>query len=330
MRRLIITLSLATLPILAAAQDDFNRLKIDAEVRVDHTTALGFTGNSLNLAIEGKLSSDLSFHFKHRFNKANGLKRNFDATDWAYLDFKIDDRFTLSAGKQVVCLGGMEYHTSPVDMYFNSLFWSDMPCYKFGTSLSYLFATDRDLLTFQVCQSPYGLENKTYAYNLLLEDNHERYTGKHSISAMEYTRGQFFGILASGNEFRTDKCALQMDATFRYGSDHCDLISDFTLAGKFTYELDRGLYAFTKSVFDMNGSMSDLDSVICRETHVFAEGLGLEYYPERYHNNLRLHIVFHHRQGTYAYTAGDTIQTTALNDNIFNIGLTWKFNFIKR
>lgn len=328
MRRLIITLSLTVLPILASAQDDFNRLKIDAEVRVDHTTDLGFTGNSLNLALEGKLSSDLSFHFKHRFNKANGLKRNFEATDWAYLDFRIDDKWKLSAGKQVVCIGGMEYHTSPVDMYFHSLFWSDMPCYKFGTSLTYSFPTGKDYLTFQVCQSPYGLENKTYAYNLLFEDNHDRYIGKHSLSAMEYTRGQFFGIMATGNEFKADKCALQMDATFRYGSDHCDLISDFTLAGKFTYELDHGLYAFIKSVFDMNGSMSDLDSVIKRETHVFAEGLGLEFYPERYHNNLRFHVVFHHRQGTYAYTYGDALQTTALNENIFNIGLTWKFNFV--
>ncbi len=329
MKRLIITLSLAILPLLSSAQDDFDRLKIDAEVRVDHTSELGFTGNSLNLAIEGRLAADLTFHFKHRFNKANTLKRNFDATDWAYLDFKLDDRWTLSAGKQVVCLGGMEYHTSPVDMYFHSIFWSDMPCYKFGASLSYLFGSDKDLLTFQVCQSPYGLENKTYAYNLLLENTHDRYIGKHSIGAMEYVHGQFFGILATGNEFRSDKLAIQADATLRYGSDHCDLVSDFTLGGKISYELDRGLNAFLKTVYDRNGSLSDLDTVIRRETQVFAEGLGLEFYPERFHDNLRLHIVFHHRHGSYTYDLGDTLQTTELNENIFNIGLTWKFNFVR-
>lgn len=328
MKRSIIALACTLLPIFAFAQDDVNFLRVDSEIRVDHTSELGFTGNSLNLAIEGRLAPDITFHFKHRFNKTNTLRRNFDATDWSYLDFQMDPKWRLSAGKQVVALGGMEYNSMPVDMYFSSIFWSDMPCYKFGVSTTRTLPSWKDFLTFQICKSPFGLEEKTYAYNLLLENYHGRYLGKHSISAMEYTKGQFFGILASGNEFRIGKCAIQADATLRYGEDHVDFISDYTLGGKLTYRINDELSTFAKVVYDNNGSLSDLDLVIRRDTRIHSEGLGVEFSPERFRGNVRFHAVFYHRDGVYNFSVDDSDISTDINQNVFNVGITWNFNFL--
>lgn len=56
---------------------------------------------------------------RHRLNKKNNDASFFDATDWLYLAYR-KDNWELSAGKQVVAIGGYEYDAAPIDLYFCS------------------------------------------------------------------------------------------------------------------------------------------------------------------------------------------------------------------
>ncbi len=327
MKRIILTSLCALIPLAGYTQDEINRLKIDSEVRADHTSEVGFTGNSLNLSIQGRLSDDVTFHYKQRFNKVNSINRFFNATDWIYLTFRADDFWSFSAGKQVVALGGMEYNTAPVNMYFNSLWWSDMPCYEFGVSGSYTFASKNDVLTLQVCRSPYSSEEKSYAFNFQSVNNHDWYSGIHSLSVMQCTSGDLIGILATGNEFRFGRSAVQADLTLRYADDHCDLISDYTLGCKFTQHFTDEISGFVKAVYDENGSLSMMDSVVGMDTRICSGGLGVEYYPGRFDRNIRLHAVLYHKSGTVNYYAGETSAVAEYKLDVLNIGITWWFNF---
>ena len=327
MKRIFLSIYLAALPLGAFAQD-VNFLKVDSEIRVDHVSDQGFSGNSLNLAISGHLSPDLSFHFKHRFNKGNVVRRNFDATDWIYLTLQADESWSFSAGKLVVALGGFEYNSAPVDTYFSSLFWSEMPCYKFGVSTTYALPEHKDLFTFQVCNSPYGQQDNTYAYNLLMENNHSWYNGKHSVSLMEYEPQKFIGLVAIGNEFRFGTNTLQADATFRYATAHSDLLNDYSLVGKFVHDFNDTVSVFAKSGYDKNSSGSTADSVIGMDTDLWFAGCGVEYYPIPRNRNVRIHTALYHRRGDIGIYSGGTQYITQLRQTIINIGLTWKINVL--
>ena len=328
MKRIILTALCALVSLAGYAQDEFNRLKIDSEVRVDHLSGDGFTGNSLNLSVQGRISDDLTFHIKHRFNKANSLNRYFSATDWAYLDYRVDDNWNFSAGKQVVALGGMEYNTAPVDMYFSSMWWAYMPCYEFGVSGSYTFASKNDILTLQVCQSPYAsLDDQKYAVNFHSVNRHGWYHGNHSFSVMQTVPDRWYAILATGNEFRFGNTAVQADATLRYADDHCDPLSDFTLGCQLTQTFSDEFSAFVKASYDSNGSLSDWDPVIGLDTDVWSAGLGVECYPSKYNRNIRLHAVYYHRSGDYYLIGGDSSATVTFDQDVLNVGITWWFNF---
>ena len=79
----------------------------------------GFLGDYLNFRIDGQIVSGLTFSYRQRFNKTT-TKNFFDATDWMHLDWKATPKLTLSAGKQVVAIGGYEYDRAPIDVYYSS------------------------------------------------------------------------------------------------------------------------------------------------------------------------------------------------------------------
>ncbi|MDE7149747.1 MAG: hypothetical protein K2O01_04985, partial [Bacteroidales bacterium] len=98
----------------------------------------GFTGKFLNFILDGNITDKFSYHFRYRFNKFNSTQDFFEATDWAYLNYDINRNWRVSAGKQVIVIGGYEYDKAPIDVYFYSDFCNFLPaCYEFGISGQY-------------------------------------------------------------------------------------------------------------------------------------------------------------------------------------------------
>ena len=102
---------------------------------IDH----GFAGKYLVVALDGTIGSKFSYHLRQRLNTPNINFANtfFQGTDWAYLNWNFTDNFFLSAGKQVVAIGGWEYDTNPVDIYYGTEFWNTVCCYAVGASMNF-------------------------------------------------------------------------------------------------------------------------------------------------------------------------------------------------
>lgn len=140
------------LSLKAEARMDYQMERVDGETNHDHT---GFDGKYLNLRMDGRIAPSFSYSWRQRLNKNHDNQSFWDATDWAYLMYEPNEHWGISAGKQVVGIGGYEYDRAPIDLYSCSEFWNNIPCYQLGASVTYLTRDGRDKWMAQFCESPF-------------------------------------------------------------------------------------------------------------------------------------------------------------------------------
>ncbi|MBO7343988.1 MAG: porin, partial [Alistipes sp.] len=113
MRNILILIS-ALLLLAPRAKAQENDLRLQAETRIDYSGehlksddfTAGFYGRYLNVILSGTIGDKFSYAYRQRLNKAHADQSFFDATDWLYLHSAPSSNWQLSAGKQVVAIGG--------------------------------------------------------------------------------------------------------------------------------------------------------------------------------------------------------------------------------
>ena len=302
-----------------------------------------FSGKFLNFILDGNISEQISYHFRHRLNRLVENSNFFDATDWAYIDYDINKNWRVSAGKQVIAIGGYEYDRAPIDVYYYSNFCNLLPaCYEFGISGQYTTNDSRNTILLQLSNSPYTSNKRRfdglYAYNLMWYGRYGFFNTMYSVNLMEYrtrllypfnpspeNKKHYTAVVALGHQFNVDPFCLEIDYTHRYvkGQKFFDHIS---LVGKASYTINNCLTLFAKggyerftpndpswlwpsSQYDVNASPSPVDFLF--ENGFY--GAGLEYYPLKNSRDLRLHF--------YCFS------NVADNKNFYaGIGLRWRLN----
>ena len=169
MKHTVLTLLLVIFTVAANAQDS-GLLTLRLETRVDYlqeyiqdtkiNTNSGFKGKYLNIRMDGTITDGLTYSYRQRLNKPNKDASFFDATDWMTVTYT-KGNWSASTGKQVVGIGGFEYDGAPIDLYFCSEYWNNIPCYKIGLSGAYTTDDMNDKFLLQVCESPF----RNYAIN---------------------------------------------------------------------------------------------------------------------------------------------------------------------
>ncbi len=214
------------LHLLLEARGDYQRTYVDKEAIKDDC---GFKGKYLNVILTGDITPQVSYAYRQRLNKIHKNSSFFDATDWLYLNYQATQHLSFSGGKQVVGIGGYEYDRAPINLYFCSEFWNNIPCYQWGVSASYAI-TKNDKLTFQFCESPFRSfyeHADMYAYNLMWNGSHGIWNTIWSINMLEWQGGKFINYISLGNEFRLARNAtLQLDYLNRAVSHQTFLFKD--------------------------------------------------------------------------------------------------------
>lgn len=333
MKNLLFAFALAAMPFGASAQDDILDLKV--ELRADYQREAvdgnsikdncGFKGKYLNIAMSGNISDHFSYSLRHRLNKTSFDSNFFDATDWVWIAYSLKG-WEVSAGKQVVAIGGYEYDRAPIDLYFCSEFWNNVACYQFGVSGGYALNNGKDKIMFQFCQSPFReLAGDMYAYNLIWYGNHGIWSSIYSINMVEYQPGRFINYISLGNKFAVDNVSLELDLMNRATSGHSFLAKDFSIIGEIAWSPIDKLNIYGKVSHDVNKTDNN-DYYVMPGTELTRIGGGVEYYPfVNDKHQIRLHA-------NYCHTFGDNGNTgSALHDNhsYFDVGITWKFDIIK-
>ena len=281
----------------------------------------GFEGKFLNLRMDGSLAENLSYSIRYRAHKVQSSP--FAATDWATLNYTLGD-WELSAGKQVVAIGGYEYDRAPIDIYFASEYWHQIACYQFGVSAAYKFGGENNSkFLAQVCQSPYDLQNQNlYAYNLMWSSSRSDFASLYSVNIIEYQPNKFVGTIALGNLFKMGAVDVEFDIMSRTDLKDISPIDNLSAMLDVKWAVNSKLNLFTHASYDVNRSEVVFDPTVLPNTDIWRVGGGVEYFPMG-KRNVRLHAAS-------CYTFGNAAPTAALQNGqlMFQMGLTWRVNLL--
>lgn len=339
-KTLCLAFALLSFGSVQAQQDnDVNDIfKLGVEARFDYLNQAlagdkldensGLNVRYINLRLDGTIGHGFSYSWRQRLNKMYSAQSFVDNMDWLHLNYQPTENWGISAGKQVVMIGGWEYDRAPIDLYFCSEYWNNVACYQFGASVTYTTNRGNDRLSFQVCQSPYDTPNKDYyAYNLFWNGSHGCYSALHSLNFSQYAPGKYDVYVVLGNQFTFGDLRLQLDLMNRGVSGKELLFENFSVMGELSYMIANRVNLFAKVTYDKVGENYPLGLFLFPGTEMTRLGAGVEYYPlgGRGNRDVRLHAA-------YAYNIGNNTNPygTALNKGSYlTVGLTWKVDIIK-
>ena len=271
--------------------------------RIDSEYESGrFTGDDLNIDINGYISPNFSYSFNHRiassyYGKASG----FDATNWLTLTYETDN-FCITAGKDALLMGSFEYDAYDLDAYYemNSPFYNDFNCWQWGASAAWYPTEDHELI-FQIAKSPFATEG-TEQVSLALgwRGAWDWYESYWTANMWQYDTNAFMKAFNAGNRFTFGGLTIDFDLMIRF----LDIEDDCGFTGVFapSYQFGEWGRIFAKAGWDT-----------ADENGFF--GGGFEYFPIKGNKDIRFHIAYTHND----YTVG----------NMVSLGMTWKMNFIR-
>ncbi len=336
---LFVVLFSATTASAQQGTEDVNDIfRLGVEARFDYLNealagkqndaASGFKVRYVNLRMDGQILPNFTYSWRQRFSKVNSASDFVNNMDWFHLTYKPSKNLAISAGKQVVMIGGWEYDRAPIDIYFCSEYWNNVNCFQLGASVAYTTNEGNDTLTFQVCQSPYDAPNTDYyAYNLYWSGSHGFYTALHSLNFSQYAPGKYDAYLVLGNQFKFGDATIQLDFMNRGTSLDEFLLKNFSIMGEASYMIAKRVNVFAKYTYDTAGEGYASGLFVYPNTKISRVGGGVEYYPFGHKGNrdVRLHAAYVYNFGDNTNPAG-----TALNKgSFFTAGLTWRIDIMK-
>lgn len=300
--------------------------RIDAQSeKVDDTKIeenCGFKGKYLNIRMDGELGQGFSYSYRQRLNKAHKDQSYFDATDWLTLTYTTGN-WSFSGGKQVVGIGGYEYDTAPIDIYYYSEYCSQIACYQMGVSAAYTTDSGSDKFMVQYSQSPFRANaSDMYAYNFMWCGSHGWFNTLYSANMIEYMPGKFISYIALGNKFNVGDFSLELDIMNRATDSHTFFGKDMSIMSKLSWSPSEQLTFFGKATYDVNKSGSGADYCVVSGTEITRVGAGWEYFPMKGSKDVRLHLNFHYTFGSNGNSAGALID----KQSIVDVGGTWRIN----
>ena len=100
-----------------------------------------FNMHQLRIEAKGNINNWLSYRYRQRLNRsndANGMIDNLPTSiDYAGIGIKLNDQFSLFAGKQCAAYGGIEFDLNPIDIYQYSDMIDYMSNFMTGLNIGY-------------------------------------------------------------------------------------------------------------------------------------------------------------------------------------------------
>lgn len=302
----------------------------DATEGVSDPTKGKFNMRQLRIEAKGNVNDWLSYRWRQRLNRPNNGGDNIDnlptSIDIAGIGVKLNDKWSIFAGKQCAAYGGIEFDLNPIEIYEYSDMIDYMSNFMSGLNIGYDFAAGQQL-NFQVLNSLNGSFEDTYGgvaaeatklplvYTLNWNGNfNDVFKTRWSASIMNQAKSEKMTYIALGNELSLNKFGMFLD--FMYSKEDIDrkriltsmLGGGASLSGaeymsivtKLNYRFTPNWNVFVKGMYET----ASLD----KKNGEFADGkyrtslgyfAGLEYYPME---NSNLHFFLTYVGRKYNYT----------------------------
>ena len=179
-----------------------------------------FRFRDVKIDVTGEVNDRLFYWYRQTLNggyEGQALENLNESIEYAYIGYKLNERFTLTAGKQDVFYGGFEYDENPLLIYEYSDMNEYSLCYLTGIGLGYQ-PNESQEIRLQVTNSRMGSMEDEYGHlpegfkkprvplfytlnwngNFLDELIHLRY----SVSAAEQAQGKYMYSVFTGQKYR--------------------------------------------------------------------------------------------------------------------------------
>ena len=133
-----------------------------------------FNMHQLRIEAKGNINNWLSYRYRQRLNRsndANGMIDNLPTSiDYAGIGIKLNDQFSLFAGKQCAAYGGIEFDLNPIDIYQYSDMIDYMSNFMTGLNVGYNITPEQQL-NLQILNSRNSSFDSTYGITEDAEGN---------------------------------------------------------------------------------------------------------------------------------------------------------------
>lgn len=320
------------------------KLEIRADFDVQHqfgvtgrpatwdTTDYGFNGKYFNLILGGEFGKGFSYFFRQRIIANAGTSSLFDNTDFLYLQYQINDRWAIRAGKEALANGGFEYDAAPIDVFYYTQYWGNIYCFQLAGSAIFTDKSENHKLTLQVSNSPYvhyagtGSEWRQglLGYSVMWSGNFPHFKTLYSVNMFERERGKFVNHITLGNKIEFGPWSWYIDyqnraTSFEHFFDNFFVVTRMDVALK-------DVKVFLKAGYDQN--LSDVPNALPKDPLMEAGqrylfyGGGVEYRPHSA-PSVRVHACLYQAQYLPAYTGLKEYHTINAQ-----VGLTWAVDFL--
>jgi len=309
-----------------AQQTRIDEISIDARATFHQELLAGeynthFQGDYFNLHIKGHITDDISVRVRQRMNKKIDEANPFNATDFLWIKWQASPKWSFTAGKQPILVGGYEIDSAPIDVYYYGTFSLGLyQYYAFGVTATYSPAPGQDI-SAEFCPSPIspGKQN-AYSYNLYWNGHFTPWWKTvWSYNLVEDELKRKMNWMALGNKFLMGKLVVDVDFINRFHATQKNKFSDWSLIGKAILSLGKWNIC-TKVGYERN-DIANVDAdgtsfnlILPAGNNYFYGGAGLEFFPLG-DENLRFHIAY------FGDNHDDRHQ--------LDIGLTWRFTIYK-
>ena len=295
-----------------------------------------FNMRQLRIEAKGQVNDWLSYRWRQRLNRPNNGGDNIDnlptSIDIAGIGVKLNDKWSLFAGKQCANYGGVEFDLNPIEIYEYSDMIENMSNFMTGVNIGY-DATPNHQFNFQVLNSLNGSFVDTYGnvpvemtklplvYTLNWCGNFNNvFKTRWSASIMNQAKDKNMTYIALGNELSLGKFGMFLD--FMYSKEDIDrkrimtsmLGGDASLPSaeymsivtKLNYRFKPNWNVFVKGMYETASLGKNIETEGGEE---FEKGkyrtslgylAGLEYYPME---NSNLHFFLTYVGRKYNYTS---------------------------
>ena len=133
-----------------------------------------FNMHQLRIEAKGNINNWLSYRYRQRLNRsndANGMIDNLPTSiDYAGIGIKLNEQFSLFAGKQCAAYGGIEFDLNPIDIYQYSDMIDYMSNFMTGLNVGYNITPEQQL-NLQILNSRNSSFDNTYGITEDAEGN---------------------------------------------------------------------------------------------------------------------------------------------------------------
>lgn len=250
----------------------------------------------LRLTLSGSFAENFHFIIRHRLNKAVTDGAFMSATDYFNVSWRRGG-WELLGGKTYLACGGFEYLASSYDIYIRPGFFAGLGgMYNYALQCSRFFGNES--LCIQAGNSIYnpGVSDLLGA-SMLLRGRQGPWEHAWSVNYFERAKGAGNVFLCLGNRFHIKEgTILDCSLAYRLDAEAPAFMKDFSAVVHLKSSVLPWLNIVGKATWDYKEA-GIRDPMLPDGTDSWQAGGGVELFPVRSSEILRLHCIYYNRDG---------------------------------